>query len=47
MSSNILMPLYNSLFDLILETGILPDSWFEAMIGPIYKHKGDSSQPEN
>ena len=41
------MPLYNSFFNLILETGILPDTWLEGMIKPIYKHKGDSSQPEN
>ena len=41
------MQLYNSFFNLILETGILPDTWLEGMIKPIYKHKGDSSQPEN
>ena len=46
-TSNIFMPLYNSFFNLILETGILPDTWLEGMIKPIYKHKGDSSQPEN
>ena len=34
-------------FNLIVETGILPDTWLEGMIKPIYKHKGNPSQPEN
>ena len=46
-TSNIIMSLYNSFFNLILETGMLPDAWLEEFIRPIYKHKGDLSRPEN
>ena len=48
-TSNMFMPLYNFFFNLILETGILPDtkSWLEGMIKPIYKHKDNPPQPEN
>ena len=41
------MPLYTKLFNIIFETGILPDSWLEGRIIPIFKNKGDHSNPEN
>lgn len=41
------MPLYILLFNLILDTGLLPASWLEGVIRPIFKRKGDPSKPEN
>ena len=46
-SSDKLIPIYISLFNVILDTGIIPDSWLEGIIRPIYKRGGDPTQPEN
>ena len=46
-TQNVLMPLYSKLFNIIFETGILPDTWLEGRIRPIFKNKGDKSKPEN
>ena len=32
-----MLPIYISFSDLILETGIIPESWLEGVIKPIYK----------
>ena len=42
-----MLPLYAKLFNLILETGIIPEKWAEGMIKPIFKNKGDPMNPEN
>ena len=42
-----LLSLYVKLFNLILETGIIPEKWVEGMIKPIYKNKGDPMNPEH
>lgn len=42
-----LLPLYTKLFNLIFETGIIPENWVEGMMKPIYKNKGDPMNPEN
>ena len=42
-----MIPIYISLFNVILDTGIIPDSWLEGIIRPIYKRGGDPTQPEN
>ena len=41
------MPLYSKLFNIIFDTGILPDAWLEGKIRPIYKNKGSQLDPEN
>ena len=43
----ILLPLYHRLFNTILNTGCLPDSWLVGCIVPIYKNKGSVEMPEN
>ena len=46
-TSHIMLPLYTSFFNLIFETGYLPEAWLEGIIMPIYKKKGDPLKPEN
>ena len=45
-SIHIMGPLYEKLFNLILDTGIVPETWTRGVIKPIYKQKGDISNPE-
>ena len=43
-----MMPVYVSLFNMILDIGFSPDSWYERIIRPIqYKHIGGPSKPDN
>ena len=42
-----MLPLYVSLFNLIIDTGYIPQKWSEGLIVPIYKNKGDSQDPIN
>ena len=46
-SKNQLLPLYVRLFNIVLNTGVIPEQWTEGMIKPIYKNKGDTLNPEN
>lgn len=46
-TSQIMIPLYTKLFNLIFDTAIIPKSWSIGVIKPIYKNKGDPSLPEN
>ena len=41
------MPVYETLFNKIFDSGILPTAWLEGSITPIYKNKGNSSDPAN
>ena len=41
------MPVYETLFNKIFDSGILPTAWLEGSITPIYKYKGNSSDPAN
>ena len=42
-----LLPVYAKLFNIILSTGIVPDDWVISIIRPIYKNKGDDTDPNN
>jgi hypothetical protein len=37
---------YEKLFNVIFDNGIMPSSWLIGMIKPIYKNKGDKFDPK-
>ena len=43
---NDMMPVYVKLFNVILDTGIVPDSWDIGIMITIYKNKGSKTDPE-
>ena len=46
-SKDAMLPIYCKLFNLILNTGIIPEAWSKGTIIPIYKNKGDINDPDN
>ena len=40
------MPIYVKLFNIILDTGIVPDTWSLGIMVTIYKNKGSKSDPD-
>ena len=40
-------PIYLRLFNIILDTAIVPDNWTPGLIEPIYKQKGNKEEPSN
>lgn len=45
-TANVMMPLYVKFFNLILDSGVIPDIWLQGVIIPIYK-SGSMKEPEN
>jgi hypothetical protein len=43
----LMVPIYCSLFNVILDTGILPDTWLIGCIKQIFKNKGSPVYPGN
>ena len=46
-SKDAMLPIYCKLFNLILNTGIIPEAWSKGTILSIYKNKGDINDPDN
>ena len=46
-TSQIMLPIYCKLFNVIFESGLIPENWSVGTIKPIFKNKGDPKLPEN
>ena len=46
-SSDLILPIYEKLFNTIFSTGIIPHSWLIGIIKPLYKNKGDTEDVNN
>jgi len=46
-TKHIMLPIYKSLFNLILDTGVIPECWSMGFILPIFKGKGSHTEPNN
>ena len=39
--------IFCKLFNIVFTSGVIPSSWTEGIICPIYKNKGDANNPDN
>ena len=46
-TKHILIPVYEALFNIILDTGNFPEQWTVGIIKPVYKNKGNSNDVNN
>ena len=42
-----MISIYSKLFNIVFDTGIIPESWLTDIIRPVYKHKGKVDDPDN
>ena len=42
-----MISIYSKLFNIVFDTGIIPESWLNDIIRPVYKHKGKVDDPDN
>ena len=46
-SKDLLIPIYVKLFNMVLDSGIIPAKWLIGIINPIYTNKGSRGDPVN
>jgi hypothetical protein len=46
-TKQLMMPTYHKLFNIVLDTGVIPEAWVIGSIKPIYKNKGSTQDPKN
>ena len=46
-TASVILTFYTNLFDAILDNGEVPEAWTTGIIVPIYKRKGETTDPNN
>ena len=47
LSVPLMLPVFKNLFNIILDTGHVPNDWTIGIIKPLFKNEGHASSPEN